>query len=104
MYCEQCGTLFEANRCPECGSEDVRMPLPDDLCFLTERELMWGEMLEDVLRQHRIPVLEKRLLGAGVTARIGPMFERVRLYVPYSHLPEAQEAAMGLFSAPQTGE
>ncbi len=103
MHCEKCGTIFEASRCPDCGSEDVRMPLPDDLCFLTERELMWGEMLEDVLGQHRIPVLEKRVLGAGVTARIGLMFERVKLYVPYSHLQEAQEIVESLFAKPQEG-
>lgn len=101
MYCERCGTIFEANRCPDCGSEDVHMPLPDDLCFLTERELMWGEMLEDVLKQHHIFVLEKRVLGAGVTAKIGPMFEHIRLYVPYSNLREAQEIVESLFSAPQ---
>ena len=104
MYCKKCSILFEGEHCPVCGSENVRPPLPDDLCLLTEKEFMWGEMLRDVLRQNNIPVLTKNVLGAGLSLKLGPMLERLRFYVPYSYLPEAQAIVEELFSAPRERE
>ena len=57
MYCEQCRICFGTDYCPACGSKNIRTPQPDDMCFLTEKELLWSEMLEDVLRQNNVPFL-----------------------------------------------
>lgn len=99
MYCEKCGLIFEENRCPACGNQNVRPPMPGDLCFLTEREALWAEMLEDVLKQNDIPCLTKNVLGAGLALKVGPMWERVRFYVPYSRLQNAKTLVDQLFSA-----
>ena len=104
MYCERCGIIFEENRCPACGSQNVRPPRPDDLCFLTEREAIWAEMLEDVLKQNNIPCLTKNVLGAGLALKVGPMSERVRFYIPYSRLQNAKAIVDELFSAPREGD
>ncbi len=45
MYCEKCHSLIEGKKCPACGPKKVREPLDDDLCFLVEKEMIWGEML-----------------------------------------------------------
>lgn len=104
MYCERCSIIFEENRCPFCGNQNVRPPMPDDLCFLIEQETMWAEMLKDVLKKNDIPCLTKNVLGAGLALKVGPMLERVRFYIPYSHLQNAKVIVDELFSAPQEGD
>lgn len=80
------------------------MPLPNDMCFLTEKELLWSDMLEDVLKQNNIPVFTKKMLGIGMALKVGPMCERVRIYVPYSYLQEAQMIIESLFSVPKDSD
>lgn len=104
MYCEKCGISFDTNYCSACGSKNVRTPQPDDMCFLTEKELLWSEMLEDVLRQNNVPFLTKKALGIGMALKVGPMRESVRIYVPYSYLQEAKMIVESLFSAPKDGD
>jgi len=98
MYCENCCILFTENRCPVCGNKKVRTPAPTDYCFLTEKEMLWAGMLEDVLKQNDIPFFTKQILGAGLALKIGPMSERCRFYVPYSHFQEADELVEALFA------
>ena len=51
MYCEKCQALTPENEngCLRCGENARREPQMDDYCFLVEKEMMWGEMLADVL-------------------------------------------------------
>ena len=65
---------------------------------LTEKEMLWAGMLEDVLKQNDIPFFTKQILGAGLALKIGPMSERCRFYVPYSHFQEADELVESLFA------
>ena len=104
MYCEKCGISSGANYCPMCGNKNVRTPQPNDMCFLVEKELLWSEMLEDILRQNNIPFLTKKALGIGMALKVGPMRERVKFYVPYSYLQEAQMIIEGSFPAPKDGD
>ena len=98
LYCEVCCLPFEGNKCPKCGRKTERTVQPDDLCFLTEREDFWSEMLADVLKQENIPFTQKKVLGAGLAIKTGPMRERVRFFVFYRQLPEAQGVVDSLFS------
>ena len=100
LYCDNCYITFEGKRCPVCGKKSDRGPLPDDPCFLVEKEQIWGEMLADVLEQSGIPFMKKNVLGAGLALKTGPMRERVRFYVLNGQLPEASEIVEGLFSSP----
>lgn len=99
MFCEKCNIIFEANYCPICGSKNVRKPVPDDLCFLTEKEMPWSGMIEDVLHQNKVPVLSKSTIGAGMAVRTGSMFEKYRIYVRYEDLQKAIEIVKQLFSS-----
>ncbi|MBP1587090.1 MAG: hypothetical protein ILO53_01645 [Clostridia bacterium] len=98
LYCENCQILVEAKRCPGCGSKKVREPLPNDACYLCEKQIAWGEMLREVLENNGIPTFFKKRLGIGIALRVGPMMESVRIFVPYSCLEEASEIEAGLFS------
>lgn len=104
MYCEKCHTLFEGVRCPVCRSKKIREVRADDLCLLTERDHIWSGMLEDVLHQHQIPFITRSLMGAGLTMIVGSLSEIVRFYVPYSHLPQAQELVDELFASDQSDD
>lgn len=97
MYCEKCKMLFEGNVCPHCGSSKVREPKDNDECFLTEKEMIWGEMLADMLNQNHIPFYYKRVQGAALAMATGGRSECYRFFVPYSRLALAQDVTEGLF-------
>ena len=97
MYCERCSFAFEGDTCPSCGLRKLRPARAEDLCFLAEKEQIWGEMLSDVLRQNNIPFLRKGTLGAAVTLRTGPGLERYRFFVAYRDLKRARGAVEQLF-------
>ena len=100
LYCEDCKTAYDTPRCPRCGNRRGREPLSDDICFLTETEQIWSEMLSDVLEQNSIAHLKKNLLGAGLTVTLGSGCERVAFYVKYKDLPAAQAITEELFESP----
>ena len=97
MYCERCCFAFEGDECPSCGGRKLRPARAEDLCFLAEKEQIWGEMLSDVLRQNNIPFLRKGTLGAAITLRTGPGLERYRFFVSYRDLKRAKGAVEQLF-------
>ena len=103
-YCESCGILTGTGRCPSCGSRELRVPLPGDYCFLTEKELLWSNAMEELLTDNGIPTVTKNTLGAGLTSKIGAMQERVRFYVPYLKLKPAKALEEEFFSAKFDGE
>ena len=105
MYCEKCKKLFDGDgRCPSCGSRRTRLPLPEDLCFLTETDPIFGGMLKDVLEQNHIPALTSSAMGAGLALKVGPMFDHTRFYVPCEYLPAATELVEALFEASDAPE
>ena len=100
MYCEKCQALTPENEngCLRCGENARREPQMDDYCFLVEKEMMWGEMLADVLEQNEIPFEIKRALGAGLAVTLGPLSERYAFYVPYRCYEQAQQIVEDLFA------
>ena len=108
MYCEKCRVAFgEGSCCPVCGNVDVRIPLPEDICFLTDADPISAGMLKAALEQNSIPFLSNSSIGAGLAMRAGAMFERVRFHVRFDDLQKAKEIADTMFGAnepPQKGE
>ena len=101
MYCPQCLVLFDGKeRCPVCAGRKIREPLPEDPCFLTETDPVFGGMLRDVLAQNGIPALSASTIGAGMAARAGSMFERIRFHVRCEDLERASGLVRALFDAP----
>ena len=98
MYCPHCHILTVNTRCPICLSREVREPEDGDYCFLTEKELLWAPSVTELLSRNAIPFVTERVLGAGLSARMGSSFERVRIYVPYENYQTALELERGFFS------
>jgi len=99
MYCGKCQRIIGTRCCSDCGPLWVREVMPEDVCYLTEKEQIWGEMLEDVLRQNGIPYFIRRTLGAGLTMSVGAMLECYRFYVPFGVLDRALAIVDELFPA-----
>lgn len=99
LYCTRCSFLTEERTCPLCGGEDLRAPEDGDFCFLTERQALWAGLLADVLKQEGIPFVKESVQGAGLAAKIGPIAERIRFYVPYDRYAAAKELETAVFSA-----
>ena len=97
MYCERCCFAFEGDVCPACGRRKLRPARAEDLCFLAEKEQIWGDMLSDVLRQNDIPFLRRGDMGAAMALRAGPGRERYRFFVAYRDLRRAKGAVEQLF-------
>ena len=103
MYCERCSFAFEGDVCPLCGKrKHLRPARAEDLCFLAEKDQIWGEMLSDVLRQNNIPFLRKGAMGAAMALRAGPGQERYRFFVAYRDLRRARGAVEQLFGEEYT--
>ena len=98
LYFPCCKALSKNTRCPVCRSKQGRSPAPGDLCFLSETEKIWSGMLEDALKQNAVPVFTQSNIGAGMAIKAGSLFERIKFYVPYSHIEHAQDIVYSLFA------
>ena len=99
MYCPNCNVLIKGEHCPVCGNQNLREPRADDYCFLTEKELIWACVLEDILKQNDISYVTRNVLGAGLTTKVGSAQERARFYVPFIHYAAAHNLEQDYFSA-----
>lgn len=97
MYCAKCQRIVATRTCRDCGSDWVREAGADDICYLVEKEQIWAEMLEEVLRQNGIPFLIRHTLGAGITMSVGAMLECHKIYVPFETLDQALAIVDELF-------
>lgn len=91
LYCENCMKLVDAAVCPRCRNRKLRTPLPGDFCQVAEVPYMQAEMLKELYCDNGVPCTERSVLGAGLVAELGVNVGRVRLFVPYDRLTEAQE-------------
>ena len=97
-YCKRCKIPCEGDLCPSCGAERLRAILPEDPCYLAERQMLWAGVLEDVLNQKGVPHMKRPTRGAGLTKTLGGYGERYEFFVPYECLSAAQEVVEELFS------
>ena len=98
-YCPNCHILIRNTRCPVCDKRWLEEPTPEDYCFLTEKDSVWAGVLEHCLRQNAIPYLTQNTMGAGLTAKMGTMMERIKFYVRYASWRKAKELETELFSS-----
>ncbi len=102
-YCENCFLLCEENRCPACGSADLRAPAADDYCFLAEKRVMWADMLRAALKDGGIDSAFRPVLGAALALKVGSRSESHRIYVPYAQYEPARDVLNAMFG-PKGGE
>ena len=67
-----------------------------DYEFLAEKEAMWAEMLEQVLKDNGIPCVAVPVFGAGFTMKTGVQ-DRLRIFVPAESRPVAEDLLHELF-------
>ena len=94
-----CGTPFEGDVCPVCGSRKVRPVREDDLCVLAEGNDIVTGMLCDVLRQENIPYYRQSRTGAAMAVLLGRQLEVFEVLVPYACYGQAREIEAD-FSSP----
>lgn len=97
MYCQSCNRIVHAEKCPFCGTRDLRLPRFDDFCFLTEPEPLWVRAMEDILTDNGIEYRTRSLRGAGIVAKTG-IPQRTRFFVRYQDLAQAKELEQAFFS------
>lgn len=100
-YCEKCNSLFDSKKCPVCGSNDLREPLPDDFCFLTECGHVYGKMLSDSLEKSNVKCV---LLpsGNGVRSKLALPLENYKVFVPFKDYDAACDVFDDIFRIAQT--
>lgn len=99
MYCEKCHMVCENSFCPDCGSTDLRQANAQDICLLTVMDSMFGEMLADVLREHKVPFERRTARKVGIGAFMGSLFERCYFYVPFAHYAQASDLLTAFFQS-----
>ena len=99
-FCENCGHLTaESMRCPNCAKKrKLRAPRADDFCFLTEKGVIWAEMLMDVLKKNGIVYTYRARMGTGLSTYVGPALDQYQVFVPYAQYEAASDIVTELFS------
>ena len=69
-----------------------------DYELLTEKEAMWAEMLEQVLKDNGVDCVAVPVYGAAMALKAGVQ-ERYKIFVPHGQKPQAEEIMDALFSA-----
>lgn len=104
MYCEKCKILFTSSHCPDCNSKTTRPPKFNDVCFLTEQQQPWSDVLKDILEQNCIPFFTQNVLGAGMAMKAGALSERIKFYMPFSHYEKASQIVEEILSGTDNQE
>ena len=99
MYCERCSRLVYKEKCPDCGRWDLRMPGPEDFCFLTEPEALWVQALCDLLGDNGVEYLTRNVHGAALITKTG-LPQRTRFFVRYRDYQKAKELNEAFFNSP----
>ena len=100
LYCEECGVLYEEDRCPVCRKAHGRPPKDDDPCFVAEKGQIDADILSDVLEQNGIPCMKKSTSGAAMAVLTGRYLETFRIFVNFAQWEQACEIERGFFSDP----
>ncbi len=97
MYCASCNRLVYKEKCPGCGSRNLRLPGSEDYCFLTEPEPLWAQAMEDLLTDNGVEFLKRNVYGAGMISKTG--IRRIRFFVRYRDYEKAKELNDAFFNA-----
>lgn len=96
-FCEKCNAVHPTTECPDCRTRGLRPVENDDYCFLTEREVMWADMLRAALADADIESAYRPVFGAAMSVSMGKALERHQIYVPYDCYEGALAVMFALF-------
>lgn len=96
-YCEKCHRLCEEDHCLNCNKKNLREVSDDDYCFLIEKEMIWCEMLKEILTNYDIPYIYESTNGAAMGLNLGVSMERYQVFTPYAHYEQAKQIMKHMF-------
>ena len=102
LYCEKCHYLSKNETCSNCGDKKLRIVDDEDYYFLIEKEMIWAEMLKEILEKNNIDFISSPVLGAGITTKIGIASETYQFYVRYAQYKEAQKLIEMMFNTQES--
>ena len=82
-------TLNKGMICKNCGHKLLKPIKKDDYCFLTEKEMIYAEMLKEVLDNYHIPYICEPFMGVGLALKVSIMRESYQFFVPYQYYDES---------------
>lgn len=88
--CLNCCFASDGERCPVCGSKNMRAVDDDDFCLLTEKEAADFKAISDAFDIEDI-AYSALPYGSGVATRLGLPLENYRVFVQYRCLEKAKE-------------
>ncbi len=88
--CSNCCFVSDAERCPLCGSKNVRAVNADDFCLLTEKDAAYCDTLTAAFDEEEIPY-SALPYGRGVETRLGLPLGNYRIFVPFGFLEQAKQ-------------
>ena len=59
-YCDNCHLVCEGPVCPYCGKAHLRAPENSDYCYLATMVSPWGEAMQELLTDAKIPCLTRQ--------------------------------------------
>lgn len=96
-YCEKCKIVTDLDRCPNCGSDSLRVAERGDFCFVAELDLIYAKMLQNSLEQQSIPcVLQPQ--GSVAIALYAISVQKAKIYVPFEYYDTAREIKEAFYS------
>ena len=98
MYCPSCNRIVYAEKCPGCGSRNLRLPNSEDFCFLVELDPLWVRAMEDILTDNGIEYRTRNLIGAAMMVKTGKP-QRIRFFVHHRDYLQAKALEQAFFAA-----
>lgn len=99
FYCTSCQTVCETPICPHCGKKKLTSVKETDELYLGTLTIQNANLLCEALEEEGILYRKVPTQGAGITMRIGTMFESFAFYILYRDLERVEQLWSNLFKA-----
>ena len=90
MYCVKCKGLTEADNkgtCLRCGYKKIKKPEPNDIMYLTIKDMIYASILEALLEENQIPHIKQPIGYKNPTTSFGSF----QFFVPFGAYEKARE-------------
>jgi hypothetical protein len=64
FYCDKCKILCDIKKCSYCSNKKLIEPNEKTMIYLTHKNSVWSEAVEDVLTQNSIPYIKECVFKA----------------------------------------
>ena len=96
-YCKKCMLLTDEVKCPLCNSKKLADVDVKDPVYLITKEMIWSDMICEILGDNAIPYLKHGNLGTALSVMFGVTVEYYRFYVPFGEYEKAVQCMKDIF-------